>query len=186
MTQSSSSSSQDTVATFLQEYPDLSTCLFEECDRDLSKIQTVLEPLCTVSDRCQNTPYYIQAISTGRTTFLSTNLSRGQRGLWISSVASNWTVGRSRNCTIAIPKSTVSRCHAAIGHIQGKHFYLMDMESSNGTRVNRRRIPAFQRRTILDGDLVEFGSLKVEFFIARSPDFAIAPDEPRREELTLH
>jgi hypothetical protein len=156
------------IGSFLSRYPALCNSLFEDCDRDIGKMETVLEPLRHAESRCQAAPYYVQAITTGQTTFLTTNLSATRQEIKVSSAASNWVIGRSSSCAISIQKSTISRCHAVIGHIQGRQFYLMDMGSSNGTRLNRRRLTQMERYPIHDGDLLEFGPIQIEFFIAQA------------------
>lgn len=155
------------LGAFLQRYPALSDLLFEDCDRNLDMMKTILEPLHQVESRCQLTPHYIQAITTGQTTFLITNLYAEQAEPRVSAAAANWLVGRSSSCAISVPHGAVSRCHAIIGHVQGEAFYIMDMGSSNGTRLNRRRLPRLERRRIKDGDLIEFGPIKAEFFITQ-------------------
>ncbi len=143
-------------------------------------MKTMLEPLHQVESRCQIAPYYIQAVTTGQTTFLITNLYTDPSDLKVSTAAANWLVGRSSSCAISIPHGAVSRCHAILGHVQGETFYVMDMGSSNGTRLNRRRLPQLERRRIKDGDLLEFGPVKAEFFIAQSKVVKNRPDAPQK------
>ena len=171
------------LGAFLQRYPALSNSLFEDCDRNLDTMKTMLEPLHQVESRCQLTPYYIQAVTTGQTTFLITNLYIHQSDPNVSPAAANWLVGRSSSCAIAIPHGAVSRCHAILGHVQGEAFYVMDMGSSNGTRLNRRRLPQLERRRIKDGDLLEFGPVKAEFFIAHSKVAKNPPESPLKQSV---
>jgi DNA-binding winged helix-turn-helix (wHTH) protein len=49
------------------------------------------------------------------------------------------TIGRSDNCDLVIPLSTVSRLHARI-ELQYDHYILSDAGSANGTYVNGERI----------------------------------------------
>lgn len=172
------------LGAFLQRYPALSNSLFEDCDRNLDTMKTILEPLHQVESRCQLTPYYVQAVTTGQTTFLITNLYTHQSDPKISPAAANWLVGRSSSCAISVPHGAVSRCHAIIGHVQGETFYVMDMGSSNGTRLNRRRLPQLERRRIKDGDLLEFGPVKAEFFITQ-PQVAKNRSEPSLKQSVI-
>jgi pSer/pThr/pTyr-binding forkhead associated (FHA) protein len=61
----------------------------------------------------------------------------------------DWMViGRGRGADIVIAEPTMSRAHAAIGY-DGAHFFVQDLGSTNGTRVNgqpRAEGGAAQRR----------------------------------------
>ncbi len=52
--------------------------------------------------------------------------------------------------------NAVSRRHASIGR-QGSEYYLIDLGSTNGTRINGRDVPAQQKIPLHDGDLIELG-----------------------------
>ncbi len=125
---------------------------------------TLIEPILQALDRCSITPFYIQAIATGETPFLVSNLSDAQ-ALAVIEQTSSWLIGRSTSCTIAVTERSVSRCHAAIGYYPSGDFYITDVGSSNGTRVNRRRLAPLERQLLQDGDLIELGSLCIEFFL---------------------
>lgn len=154
---------------FLEKHPVLSDSLFADCNYDLQKVVTILEPVLAAKSRCQLAPFYIQAITTGQTTFITTNLTPSQQEVKVSPAASSWLIGRSSSCAIAILEPTVSRCHAVLGHNGASEFYLMDMGSSNGTRLNRRRLPQLERHKLRDGDLIEIGFVQVEFFASGAP-----------------
>jgi pSer/pThr/pTyr-binding forkhead associated (FHA) protein len=68
----------------------------------------------------------------------------------------DWMViGRGRGADIVIAEPTMSRAHAAIGY-DGTHFYVQDLGSTNGTRVNGNR----EQKTVLrNGDEVQLGKL---------------------------
>jgi hypothetical protein len=50
----------------------------------------------------------------------------------------------------------ISRRHAQIEQ-EGDRFYLQDLGSVNGTRLNDQRIPPKERKPVWDGDVIEFG-----------------------------
>jgi len=54
----------------------------------------------------------------------------------------------------------VSRKHAVI-HYDGTELILEDLNSLNGTFVNRSRLPAGSQRAIRPGDVVQFGTVQV-------------------------
>jgi pSer/pThr/pTyr-binding forkhead associated (FHA) protein len=68
----------------------------------------------------------------------------------------DWLViGRGRGSDIVIAEPTMSRAHAAIG-FDGDGFFVQDLGSTNGTRVNGERA---QRAPIASGDDVQLGKL---------------------------
>jgi EAL domain-containing protein (putative c-di-GMP-specific phosphodiesterase class I) len=73
------------------------------------------------------------------------------------------TVGRSRKCTLTIDSNGVSRTHARIETEPKGNLQIVDLESTNGTFVNRARIAA--PTTVKEGDILHFGS--AEFRLKR-------------------
>ena len=68
----------------------------------------------------------------------------------------DWMViGRGRGADIVIAEPTMSRAHAAIGY-DGSHFFVQDLGSTNGTRVNGARE---QKAVLRNGDEVQLGKL---------------------------
>jgi len=68
-------------------------------------------------------------------------------------------IGRLPECDITIRDSNVSRRHAEI-QPRGDHFVLVDLGSTNGTRVNGVRIT---ERELRDGDELAFGTTRLVF-----------------------
>jgi len=68
----------------------------------------------------------------------------------------DWVViGRGRGADVVIAEPTMSRAHAAIGY-DGQGFFVQDLGSTNGTRVNGSR----ERKTSLKtGDDIQLGKL---------------------------
>jgi pSer/pThr/pTyr-binding forkhead associated (FHA) protein len=74
------------------------------------------------------------------------------------SVDRDWMViGRGRGADIVIAEPTMSRAHAAIG-FDGEEFFVQDLGSTNGTRVNGSRE---QKSTLSNGDEVQLGKLTI-------------------------
>jgi len=68
----------------------------------------------------------------------------------------DWMViGRGRGADIVIAEPTMSRAHAAVG-FDGEHFFVQDLGSTNGTRVNGSRE---QKSLLKNGDEVQLGKL---------------------------
>jgi FHA domain-containing protein len=70
-------------------------------------------------------------------------------------------VGRSRECDVHVDDGNVSRRHFEIVHESPSTWVVVDLESTNGTEVNGRKV---QRRTALDdGDRITIGSTELVF-----------------------
>lgn len=149
--------------TLVGQNPLLSDLLLAECNYDLNEISAIIEPLLIAPNRCQRTGFYIQAITTQQMGFLATNLVNDQLAD-VAPISSNWLIGRSQGCAIRVQHRTVSRRHAVIGHYP-LGFYIADLGSLNGTWVNQCRLEPAQRVLLEDGDLIQFGAMKVEFFL---------------------
>lgn len=69
------------------------------------------------------------------------------------------TIGRLPDCTLLLEDPNVSRNHAEI-RPHGTGFVLVDLGSTNGSKVNGERIV---ERQLQDGDLLSFGSIVIRF-----------------------
>ena len=72
-------------------------------------------------------------------------------------------LGRSRRCDIVLTDPNVSRQHAEVRR-QDDGFMLLDLGSTNGTRVNRRDV---KQVVLQHGDRIELGT--TEFLFERQP-----------------
>lgn len=163
LNQSLPSSSESLPDQFLKQNPVLSVQLLADLDQDLDQVRTLLYPALNAQHRCQAAEFYIQAVTTERTAFLITNLSHSRGGL-ITETASNWLIGRNSTCDISIRHMSISRFHAAVGFTATDGFHITDLNSANGSWVNRRRLDPMQRMRLRDGDLIRIASYRIEFF----------------------
>ena len=69
------------------------------------------------------------------------------------------TIGRLPECDIALGDPNVSRHHAEI-RPRGDGFVLVDLGSTNGSRVNGVRVT---ERELRDGDELAFGNTRLTF-----------------------
>jgi pSer/pThr/pTyr-binding forkhead associated (FHA) protein len=75
-------------------------------------------------------------------------------------VERDWMViGRGRTADLVLSEPTISRAHAAIGYERGD-FFVQDLGSTNGTRVNGESEP---RTALRDGDELQLGKLLLRF-----------------------
>lgn len=161
--------SDQRAVSFLEQNPLISQSLLAEANHDLQRVATIIEPILDAPRRCEISACYIQAIATGRTAFLTTNLTDLETPQ-ASKAATSWLLGRDSNCAITIQNPSVSRCHAVIGYCCDRGFYIMDVGSSNGTFVNRRRLAPLEQRVLKDGDLIELSNTRIEFFVSGCGD----------------
>jgi hypothetical protein len=69
-------------------------------------------------------------------------------------------IGRHPDCTISLPSSTVSRHHAQIRR-EGSQYFLNDMNSTNGTLLNRE--PVIGEELLHDRDEIGVGIYRLIF-----------------------
>jgi hypothetical protein len=69
------------------------------------------------------------------------------------------SIGSSDDNDIVLKDKAVSRHHAKI-RIEGKKYFIYDLASTNGTKVNGRKIT---KKWIKDGDTIEVGHTKMTF-----------------------
>jgi hypothetical protein len=72
-------------------------------------------------------------------------------------------IGRSKECDIQVRDPNVSRQHAELRQ-EGTAFWIVDLDSTNGTEVNGRRE---KRAKLEDGDKITVGSTELLFERAR-------------------
>ena len=70
-------------------------------------------------------------------------------------------LGTSPDADIVVRDSAASARHASIRHKEGK-FFLVDLDSENGTRLNDGEQP-IARETLKDNDVIRIGELTLKF-----------------------
>jgi len=109
---------------------------------------------------------YIQGVTLGQETYLVTNLLHGKTQA-IQQPQQTWVIGRDpRRTAIAIQDTRLSRCHAVLRYVEQQGFYLVDLNSSNGSYINGELVR--QSRLLRDGDRVRLGSVTFVFFYCQS------------------
>lgn len=105
---------------------------------------------------------YIQGVTLGQDTYLVTNLLQGTTQV-VLHPQQVWTLGRDpRRAAIPIQDTRLSRCHAALKYVEQQGFYLVDLNSRNGSYVNGELVR--QSRLLREGDRVRLGSVTFVFF----------------------
>ena len=77
-----------------------------------------------------------------------------------------YMIGKMRNKADAvISDAGVSRLHACIREEEG-HYYLSDLNSTNGTSVNERKLKVNETTELFDGDKLRFADVSMTFRLA--------------------
>ncbi len=106
---------------------------------------------------------YVQGVAQSGQVYLLTNLLQDQSQTLFQS-QTVWTIGRHRGAALSLSDRKLSRRHAVILH-DAEGFYLIDLNSLNGSYVNGDRVQ--QRHLLGDGDRVCLGSVEFFFFVSQ-------------------
>jgi len=68
-------------------------------------------------------------------------------------------LGRSKECDVQVPDANVSRRHAELRQ-EGAAWWVVDLDSTNGTEVNGKRVP---RAKLAVGDTIVLGETELVF-----------------------
>ena len=72
-----------------------------------------------------------------------------------------WTLGRSSINSIVLSEISVSRHHAKLEVVGNRHCYFVDLNNSNGSQVNGKRV--VKPQLLKHGDLITIGSTDLRF-----------------------
>ena len=112
--------------------------------------------LGSIATRC------VTGVIQGQQVYLVTNLIDGKTQTLLQPQGI-WTIGRDRQLAIPIPDRRLSRRHAVIQYVKNQGFYLVDLDSTNGSFINGE--PVKGRLLLRDGDRVRLSSLAFSFFL---------------------
>ncbi|MBE9225887.1 FHA domain-containing protein [Phormidium sp. LEGE 05292] len=110
-------------------------------------------------------PTYLQGVVQEREVYLITNLVNGNTQT-LFQPQKIWIIGRDRRLALTLRDQWISRQHAALQYVENEGFYLIDLNSTNGTFINGE--PVFHRQLLRDGDQIRLGSLTISFFLAQT------------------
>ena len=71
-------------------------------------------------------------------------------------------IGSLSDCDLILEETGVSRRHASISK-ENKNFFLMDLDSTNGTYLNSKRLEPREKTFIQHGDLIQIGARILQF-----------------------
>lgn len=125
-------------------------------DEILQLEKTTSKSLSSVPTRC------VTGVIQGEQVYVVTNLADGKTQTLLQSQGI-WTIGRDRQLSIPIADRRLSRRHAVIQYIQDEGFYLVDLDSTNGSFINGE--PVHGRMPLKDGDRVRLSNLAFSFFL---------------------
>ena len=106
-------------------------------------------------------PYEPPKEAAGSNTILLSDYLQKKKDLNLTLVLQNAIGNMAAYCSIVIHSELISRLHACIYREDGA-FYLEDMNSTNGTFLNGRRLLPKERQLLSDGDMVGFANLQMK------------------------
>ncbi|MEC4986103.1 MAG: FHA domain-containing protein [Oscillatoria sp. PMC 1068.18] len=107
-------------------------------------------------------PQYVVGMVEKEQVYLVTNLLKG-RTQKIFQPEKIWTIGRAKNLAFSIFDERLSRHHAAIKYLDEQGFFLVDLDSTNGTYVNHEAV--HEPILLKEGDRVRLGTITFSFFL---------------------
>lgn len=125
-------------------------------DEILQLEKTNSKSFSSVPTRC------ITGVIQGEQVYLVTNLAEGKTHS-LMQPQGIWTIGRDRQLSISIADRRLSRRHAAIQYVKSQGFFLIDLDSTNGSFINGE--PVHGRMPLKDGDRIRLSSLAFSFFL---------------------
>ncbi|MEC4896045.1 MAG: FHA domain-containing protein [Oscillatoria sp. PMC 1051.18] len=105
---------------------------------------------------------YVVGVVEKEQVYLVTNLLKGKTQK-ILQPEKIWTIGRAKNLAFSIFDERLSRHHAVIKYLDDQGFYLVDLDSTNGTYVNHE--PVHEPILLKEGDRVRLGTITFSFFL---------------------
>ncbi|NDJ15803.1 FHA domain-containing protein [Myxacorys almedinensis] len=121
-----------------------------------------------------NSLKYIQGVLQRDQVYIVTNLVDSQTQI-LRQPQTAWTIGRNRAAALPLQDRNLSRRHAVLLYVAGDGFYLVDLNSMNGSYINDQRVQ--QRQLLHDGDRIRIGSMEFSFFLS-ADDRTLDPIHP--------
>ncbi|NBD08626.1 MULTISPECIES: FHA domain-containing protein [Corallococcus] len=72
------------------------------------------------------------------------------------------TLGRDKTCQVVLPQQAVSRNHARISQ-EGTLYFLEDLGSAYGTKINGKTLPKGEKELLRNGDVIAIAQYDVRF-----------------------
>ncbi|MGB7442370.1 MAG: FHA domain-containing protein [Coleofasciculaceae cyanobacterium] len=107
----------------------------------------------------------ITGIIDGQQAYIITNLVDGETQTLFQNEGI-WTIGRDRQMALTIQDRRLSRRHAVIQYVKHQGFYLVDLNSTNGSFVNGE--PVHGRTLLRDGDRIRLSCITFSFFLCHT------------------
>ena len=78
----------------------------------------------------------------------------------------SWIVGRDGECNTTIKSNTLSRFHFEITKKQAE-YWITDLGSTNGTKLNGKRLKEKYSKKLKSGDTIKIKSIKIKFYLSQ-------------------
>lgn len=103
-----------------------------------------------------------------------------QDGQETAVLGAEFHIGRGSDVDLSLPDVSVSRRHARISRAEGGVYVVVDLDSTNGVKVNDRTI---RRHVLADGDQLEIGGYALRFCLDPSEVVERVPPVVRVENV---
>jgi pSer/pThr/pTyr-binding forkhead associated (FHA) protein len=100
----------------------------------------------------------------------------------LETAKSDVVVGRSQTCDLAIPHESISRNHCRVEIVKGA-FYITDLDSSNGTFIEGRKLDPHKRMPFDSKSNITIGKLDCEFSFEAPGSETIARTKRSKAEI---
>lgn len=101
----------------------------------------------------------------------------GGTGLLIAIDTLPFRVGRDASCELPVAAKDMSRVHACLERDGADSLKVTDLGSTNGTFVNRNRLPKHGSTALKDGDILHFGTAEFRLQSTPAVQHSMLPDD---------
>ena len=147
------------LAEYLRDYRTLGAAEFEETHR----ASVLLVDKCEFDNEPGNVAFETVALTTrddfGAQGYIAFPIVKNAHNPWPDRIS----IGRARNCDVVVRHASVSKLHAHF-IFDGADLLFADAKSTNGCKVNDRRIEPGERVPLSCGDVLSIGLITATFY----------------------
>jgi diguanylate cyclase (GGDEF)-like protein/PAS domain S-box-containing protein len=150
------------IAEGIETEPQLVQLQAQKCDYGQGSFFALATPATDQRDQFEQR-FLANPVSMGKTASIPVLMIRASSGHSQMPLTGGnaWSIGRSPDSTVVLLDRWVSRNHAEIQRLDNGDYYLVDLDSGNGSFVNGQRVTMPVR--LKDSDLLTIGRTELEF-----------------------
>jgi len=116
-------------------------------------------------------------VNSMHTTWFLEGAAAGGTGLMIAIEKLPFRVGREPSCELPVAAKDISRLHACLERDGIDGLKVTDLGSTNGSFVNRNRLPQHGSAILKDGDILHFGTTEFRLKSTTEAQHSLLPDD---------